>query len=143
MIINIEITQTPDAEKLAALHAECFPAGWDAAAIRDILHTATTRAFVAPDHAGFGLLRVVAEEAEMLTLAVGRSHRRQGIAGHIVAAMYAWAQEQGAHAVFLEVRESNEAARALYRKAGFRETGLRKGYYPTGESTVLMRIDVK
>lgn len=73
-------------------------------------------------------------EAEILNLAVAKSSRRQGLGRALIEAV-------PVSNVFLEVRESNAAARALYRKAGFVEAGVRFGYYAHPvESAIVMRL---
>lgn len=73
-------------------------------------------------------------EVEILNLAVDPAFRRRGAASALVAAV-------PSATIFLEVRESNQAAQALYRKAGFTKTGVRTAYYhhPT-ESAIVMTL---
>ena len=78
---------------------------------------------------GFALGRVVAGEAELLTLAVDPQARRQGMGHSLVTQFLTVARAKGAESVFLEVAATNTAARALYEKSGFVQTGLRRGYY--------------
>ncbi|MEM1342501.1 MAG: GNAT family N-acetyltransferase, partial [Pseudomonadota bacterium] len=72
-------------------------------------------------------LRLLPGEAEILTLAVQPEARRQGLGRLLVQELIA--QATGAERVFLEVAESNQAARALYAACGFEEIGRRPGYY--------------
>lgn len=115
------------AETLAALHATAFPAPWAAAALADLLIQPGVVAETADD--GFILIRVVADEAEILTLAVRPEARRQGLGGRLVAAAAASAAALGAARLFLEVAQDNAAARGLYARNGFVEVGRRRGYY--------------
>ncbi len=62
-------------------------------------------------------------------MVVTTSARRKGIGNQLLTALIAEARETNSDSVFLEVRESNVAARALYEKSGFRSTGRRKSYY--------------
>ena len=78
--------------------------------------------------AGFILCRVVAGEAEVLTLAVRPERRRQGIALALVEAAAAFAA-QTADAMLLEVARDNPGALALYARTGFVVVGQRAGYY--------------
>ena len=115
------------AARLAEIHAAAFPAPWDAAAFEALL--AQTGVFVleAPD--GFILLRTVADEAEILTLAVRPAARRSGLGAGLVKQGAAAAAARGATRLFLEVADDNAPARALYARAGFAEAGRRPGYY--------------
>ena len=121
---------TPEipSEILAALHAAAFPAPWDAAAFADLLGQAGV--FAETEDDGFILVRAVADEAEILTLAVRPEARRRGVGGRLVQAAAARAAAIGAERLFLEVAEDNAAARGLYARGGFTETGRRRGYYP-------------
>lgn len=112
---------------LAAIHAEAFDAPWDAAAFRELLGQPGVIAIAEVD--GFILIRVVADEAEILTLAVRPAARRQGIAARLTAQAAAAAQSFGATRLFLEVAEDNAPARALYAALGFQPAGRRRGYY--------------
>ena len=133
--INIEIMQQPDVQKLADLHAACFAQGWDADAMRALLAIPGTSAFVASADMGFGLLRTISGEAEILTLAVAEASRGQGVARAIVAAMLEWARENAVKVIFLEVRDSNLAAQKLYLAAGFAILSRRKQYYRAADGT--------
>lgn len=118
---------TATAARLAALHATAFPAPWDAGAFQALLDQ--TGVFVVEEPAGFILLRAVADEAEILTLAVRPAERRQGLGARLVRDGGTSAAARGATKLFLEVAEDNAAALALYARAGFVEAGRRPGYY--------------
>ena len=78
---------------------------------------------------GFLVAHRIDAEWELENIVVAETARRRGVGTRLLAELVAYARGQRSGSIFLEVRESNQAARALYRKAGFRETGLRKGYY--------------
>jgi len=79
--------------------------------------------------AGFLVALHLPPEWELENIAVAPVTRRTGLGMQLLDALLTRARETNSHRVFLEVRESNAAARALYEKAGFRQTGRRKGYY--------------
>jgi [ribosomal protein S18]-alanine N-acetyltransferase len=83
-----------------------------------------------PEHgpAGFSLSRNVADEAELLLLAVAPSHRRRGIGRTLLEDFVERARSLGASRVHLEVRDGNPAIE-MYRKAGFSAIGRRRNYY--------------
>ncbi len=116
-----------DPAALAAIHAEAFDAPWDAASLTGLL--ASPGVFAVEEADGFILIRVVADEAEILTLAVRPAARRSGLGARLVEAAMVRAAALGAERMFLEVAENNVAARALYTRAGFVEAGRRRGYY--------------
>ena len=113
--------------RLAALHAAAFAEPWDAAAFESLLGQAGVYAVEAPD--GFILMRAIADEAEVLTLAVRPHARSQGLGGRLVKAAAIEAVARGAVRVFLEVAADNGPALALYVRSGFVEAGRRPGYY--------------
>ncbi|MCL4842987.1 MAG: ribosomal protein S18-alanine N-acetyltransferase [Bryobacteraceae bacterium] len=88
--------------------------------------------------AAFLVIRQTApDEAEILNLAVDPAHRRRGLARKLLAAAF-----RAPRTFFLEVRESNASAQALYRSLGFTECGRRPGYYrQPDEAAILMRRD--
>ena len=141
----------PDA--LAALHARAMVHGtpWSAAAFADTLAASGVfllpvppsssgkyfgggtegrgqRPHAAPD-TGFVLGRALGDEAELLTIAVDPSCRRQGLGRTLLSAFEAEAERRGAASAFLEVAEDNAAALALYLGTGWAEAGRRRGYY--------------
>lgn len=99
------------------------------------LHAPDHRCLVVRDATGavigFGAVLVGAAEAHLLDVAVASGHRRRGVGSRLVRALRAAARNDlGAQAMTLEVRASNDAARALYRRLGFVEEGVRPDYYP-------------
>ena len=93
--------------------------------------------------AAYAVLAVSAGEAHLLNLTVAPAWQRRGIGAELTAFLAKVARDYGAEKIFLEVRPSNGAARALYARAGFAETGLRRGYYPAGrgrEDAVVMEM---
>jgi ribosomal-protein-alanine N-acetyltransferase len=137
---GIEAGGAADAPALAALHEAAFEAGerWDAAAIGVLLAMPGAFGLHIPG-AGFVLARVAADEAEILTLAVIPTARRQGHAGALLAGAMAAALLRGAGTMFLEVSDLNGAARALYARAGFAEAGQRRRYYADGSDALILR----
>jgi [ribosomal protein S18]-alanine N-acetyltransferase len=81
--------------------------------------------------AGFAAASWLRQEAaaEVEGLMVERDYRRQGIGAALIGACMAWAEGAGASAIRLEVRASNLAALALYRRLGFSTAGVRRAYY--------------
>ena len=114
-------------QALAVLHAEAFETSWSAEAFARLLDQPGVSLTVEPD--GFILLQAAADEAEILTLAVRPSARRQGLATRLVEAAAAQAAVGGTGRMFLEVAEDNGPARALYSRLGFAQVGRRLRYY--------------
>ncbi|HTR26677.1 MAG TPA: ribosomal protein S18-alanine N-acetyltransferase [Terriglobales bacterium] len=78
---------------------------------------------------GFLCARIVAGEWEIENVVVDRDLRRQGIGSRLMQALILRWEESHGTALLLEVRESNDAARSLYERQGFREVGRRRAYY--------------
>jgi ribosomal-protein-alanine N-acetyltransferase len=91
---------------------------------------------------GFLAARVIADEAEILNMAVDPAYRRKGIGSTLLSAATSAAQAQNAKNIYLEVRESNSAAISFYRRHGFEKTTERRGYYrsPTENAVVLKKL---
>ena len=91
--------------------------------------------------AGYVLGRVVVDQAEILSIATVPRRRRQGLGRALLDVAVAAMIDRGAATVWLEVRVSNEAARAMYQSAGFSAAGLRRDYYrqPPEDALVLRR----
>ncbi len=90
---------------------------------------------------GYGVLWWTLDEGELANLSVAPEARRGGVARRLLAALLKEAAEAGVLHVFLEVRESNEGAIALYRGAGFHQVGVRRRYYtaPTEDAQIMTR----
>lgn len=108
-----------------------FGEAWTAAQLRSMMSLpgaflVTGR--IANKVVGFGLLRAIAGEAELLLLAVDPAHRGAGHGHRILDRCLMVAERNGAETVFLEVRADNPAVH-LYSKAGFNQYNRRKDYY--------------
>lgn len=87
---------------------------------------------------GFIVGSKIGEEWEIENIAVKPDARRRGLGSHLVGEFINLAKIIGAKAIFLEVRESNRAAKALYEKWAFTEEGRRKSYYKDPEEDALI-----
>lgn len=133
------------AEAMAALHARAFgPEGraWREEEFEQLLCSA--HAFVIQSGDGFALGRVIADEAELLTIAVDPDRRCKGLGGRILTNVEREAAARGAARIFLEVAADNAAARALYLRAGYGQIACRAGYYrrasgPPADALILQK----
>jgi ribosomal-protein-alanine N-acetyltransferase len=126
-----------DGRALADLHARTLETAWSEADLGALLAAGHGHAWLlvpegedAP--AGFVLMRIVADEAEILSLGVASEARRRGFARALLEASCADARRLDVKTVHLEVAADNGAALALYGGQGFREVGRRRGYYVRG-----------
>lgn len=79
---------------------------------------------------GYAVLMTGADEAHLLNLSIAAAWQRRGLGRALLGHVVALARDLKVRKIFLEVRVSNAAARALYAQSNFREIGLRRGYYP-------------
>lgn len=114
-------------EALAAMPGAVLIRALPGGAPRPPAHPADT--LVQADPAGFVLGRLVADEAELLTLAVHPDARRQGLGRGLVVALAQALADRGGRRLLLEVAADNGAAIALYDRLGFARIGRRPGYY--------------
>jgi ribosomal-protein-alanine N-acetyltransferase len=124
------------AAAMAAIHAAAFPdEPWDEASFLVLLGQPGVFGFI-DERGGVLLLRLVADEAEILT--IGVTVRRQGIATRLMGDAMAKAAEAGAGVMHLEAAAGNAPARGLYDSLGFTQTGRRAKYYVNGDDAVLL-----
>lgn len=136
--ITVRKATAEDIEDLLQLQRQSLPqaAEWSPGALLEGL-AGCLAALHGDRLAGFLLYREIASaEWEILNLAVDPALRRQGVANRLIEEFFRSAEGE----VYLEVRASNQAARALYARWGFAEEGLRRGYYHRPvEDAVLMK----
>jgi ribosomal-protein-alanine N-acetyltransferase len=141
-------TTPADANAMAEVHAQAFPASWDAGAFCDLMETGGVFGLLAAGAPAQGVIlcRVAAGEMEVLTVGVAPAARQKGIGKALMTAALDAARQAGAETAFLEVAVDNPAAVALYAGLGFRRAGLRRGYYDRGEAgradALVMRLDL-
>ena len=122
-------------EALSLTHAAAFTEArpWGADEFRSLLQQQNV--FLIGTGRCFVLARLVADEAEILTLATHPDHRRRGLARQALHDLEQRLTGQ-ARIIFLEVDSQNAAARALYASCGFAQTGQRRAYYRHLDGTV-------
>lgn len=99
--------------------------------------------FETPRVLGFLIAHRMKDECELENLVVSAEARRQGFGTLLLTQLFAHLRKTDASRVFLEVRESNQTARAFYEKCGFETAGLRKNYYSNPEeNAVLYRLNL-
>jgi ribosomal-protein-alanine acetyltransferase len=147
--IQVRAASTADIPTILDLERETAAAAhWPEPTYRRIFEQETPRclAFVAVNEnadndrklTGFVLGRISDDECELENIVVRRQSQSQGIGSRLVHALADAARQHKATKVFLEVRESNSAARGLYEKCGFRITGRRRMYYTNPAEDALL-----
>ncbi|MGB7284323.1 MAG: ribosomal protein S18-alanine N-acetyltransferase [Candidatus Acidiferrum sp.] len=132
-VLKVRTFRIQDAGEVHAISQESPKAAhWSRKSYVELAEEDDSRALVIEaDRAltGFLIGRCVADQAEILNLAISLEHRRKGQGATLLAEALQDFRLRGATSVYLEVRESNTIAIAFYEKQGFAKTGLRKGYY--------------
>lgn len=132
--------------EIADLEARIFAEdAWSEELFWSELAQAETRHYVAATTAGrivgYAGLAVHGDESFVQTLGVVAERRRAGVATRLLVRLLRHARAAGAHSCGLEVRTDNTPARRLYRRLGFVDLGVRRGYYqPSGADAFVMRV---
>lgn len=125
-----------DLDEVMAIEATIYSHPWTRGNFRDSLRAGyqcrTWRLAQSRggDLVGYFVLMAAAGEAHLLNLSIGSSWQRNGHGSALLREAASLAQQLGAQNLFLEVRPSNHAAQALYRKFGFNRVAVRRDYYP-------------
>jgi ribosomal-protein-alanine N-acetyltransferase len=132
-----------DLDAVAALEIDSFTNPWPREQlVWELTNSDVTRIFVLRDDGGvivaFCLCWVIFDELHINTLAVAPGERRKGLATLLMRHVLAETSEEGAPKATLEVRASNQAARSLYERLGFRVTATRPGYYTNPDEDALI-----
>lgn len=143
---RIRPAELADAAALAPLEKVCFSDPWSAAAFAELLPLSYMVSLIAENGAGIGgylIAREMAGESEILNLAVVPEARRAGLGRMLLDDGLARLRDRGAQRVWLEVRESNAAAQALYARRGFTTAGRRRRYYRAPvEDALILSMDL-
>jgi len=144
--LTIRKARTDDVDDVAAIERRAFSDPWSANSFRALFGNPLVHFVVAEDRStarlvGYMVMWFVVDESEIANLAVAEDARRAGVGARLLDHALAAATERRSAVVFLEVRESNVAARALYASRGFEIAGRRTKYYrkPVEDALVLRR----
>ena len=121
-----------DLDAVVAVENEIQPFPWSRGNFSDSLKSGYSVwvCRLGGDLIGFSVMMSVIDEAHLLNIGVSPRYQGQGYGARLLRHTMAVAKTHGANTLFLEVRPSNERAVELYRHFGFRQIGLRRGYYP-------------
>lgn len=129
--MNIREAKREDIPSIVKIASESFTSPWsEESIVREFDNTVSIFQVAEIDNevVGFLILRVIQEEAEILSLAVKPDFRQKGIATELIRSAIS-RLKNSVKQCFLEVRVSNRAAIELYKKFNFKEIGIRKNYY--------------
>jgi len=147
MKVNLRRMTLDDLPQVIEIDQASFSLPWPERSFRfEITDNPASRCWVAEGDSGVLAILVlwfIVDEAHIATIAVHPDFRRQGIGQALLLHALKSAMDEGAVSSFLEVRESNVVAQAMYRKYGFVETGKRLHYYrDNDESAILMTANL-
>ncbi|WEK51102.1 MAG: GNAT family N-acetyltransferase [Candidatus Kaistia colombiensis] len=153
--IILDAAEPADIDALADIHAAGFRRGWSADEIDGLIADKTVTSHVLRRESLFGtrrpqgfiLIRTVADQAEVLTIAVTPAARGRGYGRMLMEAALRALYRELVPEIFLEVDENNASAVSLYRSLGFVEVGRRKGYYAgdhgPGGTALVLRLQLR
>lgn len=129
-------------DAIMAIETEAYPEAWTRGMFRDEFRSRLSVFCVmmrGEDVAGYGGFWLVLDEAHITSVTIRKSDRGKGFGRMLLRYLLDLARERGVRLATLEVRASNQVARQLYLTEGFRQVGLRKGYYSkSNEDAVVM-----
>lgn len=132
-----------DAEKIYALETACFSDSWSHTAVENQLKSGNAIWLITEENGipcGYALGSIVCGEAELYRIAVSDDFRRRGLGEKLLSGFIEKCRSMDGEKIFLEVRSRNVPAISLYKKAGFEEISVRKGYYGDDDAVIFAKI---
>jgi ribosomal-protein-alanine N-acetyltransferase len=153
MAVNRDLARTirpmmaDDLDRVTSIEAATFPNPWPREALAyELEKNPFCAAFVAERGgavAAYAYIWVIYEEAHLINIAVDAAHRGRGVGEALMVHALRHAAAEGAERVHLEVRETNAAAIALYRRYGFQVIGRAESYYSDGTPALFMETSLE
>ena len=143
--VKLRAMHRDDLDAVMAIEQRVFPQPWSRAFFEKELATsfARLRTAVEPQSGGEAVIGYsvywrVTDEVHLLNVAVHPERQHLGVGRILIDAVVSDSRTWGARVIFLEVRAGNVGARSLYARLGFRELGIRRGYYGPGQDAIVM-----
>ncbi|MGM0472201.1 MAG: ribosomal protein S18-alanine N-acetyltransferase [Bacillota bacterium] len=141
--LSVELMTAEDIEKVVEIETESFSDPWSEATFKQELYRNNYAHYLVvkkeAEVLGYVGSWIFIAQSHLTTLAIGVEYRQQGLATFLLDQLMTYLSEWGVKEISLEVRVSNQPARELYRKHGFREVGVKENYYQDNqEDAVLM-----
>lgn len=147
--VEIREMREEDLEQVICIEHEIFLFPWSIGNFSDSIKSGYhCRVLVQPGTdvvMGYGILMIGPDEAHVLTLGIGFSWQNQGLGRKMLLHLIELSRKYQAKFVLLDVRESNIGAANLYRRLGFQQIAVRKGYYPAmceREDALVMKLEL-
>lgn len=140
--LSVRRASAEDARLIEEMERACFSDPWSLSAIENYLSNPAVYYVIAEnggEAVGYGGMTVVADECEIVSVAVMENVRREGIGFLLASVMLDICRSLGVATVFLEHRRSNVAAVALYDRLGFVPYGIRRKYYTAPTEDAVLR----
>ncbi|HEV7823044.1 MAG TPA: ribosomal protein S18-alanine N-acetyltransferase, partial [Burkholderiales bacterium] len=137
----------PDLDAVMAIEKVIYPHPWTRGNFKDSLREGY-HCWVMEDGGeiiGYSVIMIAVNEGHLLNLSVAQDWQRRGLGRAMLQFLLKLARDFDAAKVFLEVRPTNAAGRALYADAGFSEIAIRRGYYPARfgrEDAIVMQLEL-
>ncbi len=131
------------AEKIFYLEKECFNDCWSIKSLESQLSSEQNICVLYEENdepVAYALGNEICGEAELYRIAVLKQHRGKGLGKRMMNEFLSECRRRNAEKVFLEVRSRNEAAVSLYKKSGFEQISVRKGYYGDDDGVIFLKI---
>lgn len=148
MSVRIRELRDSDMPVVLAIERQVFPEdAWSDQMFASELAQPETRYYIVAEAngviAGYAGLSAAGGQADVQTIAVLAEWQGMGIGRALLSELIATARARGCREVFLDVRVDNKRAQRLYRRTGFTEIGVRRGYYqPSGTDALVMRLPI-
>ncbi len=142
--MQVRAMRAEDVDAVVAIETEAFSSPWQKETFLELIGRRNLELLVMEHGSegivGYAVLWCVLDQGELANLAITPQMRGRGLGTQLLARVVQVAREHGVETMYLEVRESNEAALQLYQGFGFSQVGLRKGYYdhPKEDARILM-----
>ena len=143
--LRIKMADKDDIWEIATLDKQYFSSPWSYDAFKSEFNNPASFIFVGKlenKSIAYLIVRIVADEMEILKILVDPDHRRKGVARSLLNKAIDLAQDLNLNTLYLEVSKKNLVALSLYKDFGFKEYEIRKDYYNKGEDAILMKLEI-
>lgn len=141
-MITVREWSQKDLGEIAVLETQCFGDPWKEKDFQSVYALPIAHGVVVEEDGkviGYAIATFLFEDGEILNVAVSPNYRRQGLAKRLLSWLEERAESLNVERLFLEVRVSNDSAKALYVGYGFEKISVRKKYYENGEDALVMQ----